>query len=47
MTKDNDDFKKFKDPVIMYAYETWTLRKYEQNKLLIFDSKIPNRIFEP
>lgn len=32
-------------PVIIYGCETWILVKFEQNKLLIFESKILRRIF--
>jgi hypothetical protein len=34
-------------PVVMYGCEVWTLRKSEQNRLLIFERKILRRIFGP
>jgi len=34
-------------PVVMYGCEVWTLRKSDQNRLLIFKRKILRRIFGP
>jgi hypothetical protein len=34
-------------PVVMYGCEVWTLRKLDQNRLLIFERKILRRIFGP
>ncbi|CAI6370121.1 unnamed protein product [Macrosiphum euphorbiae] len=34
-------------PIITYGAETWTLRKTEENKLIIFERKILRKIFGP
>lgn len=34
-------------PVVMYSCDVWTLRKSDQNRLLIFEKKIFRRIFGP
>jgi hypothetical protein len=34
-------------PVVIYAHETWVLKKEIENKLLTFERKILRRIFGP
>jgi hypothetical protein len=32
-------------PVVLYGLETWALRKIEELRLMIFERKVPRKIF--
>jgi hypothetical protein len=34
-------------PVVTYACETWVLKQSDINKLMVFEKKIPRKIFGP
>ena len=34
-------------PVVLYGYETWSLKLREESRLRVFEKRILRRIFEP
>jgi hypothetical protein len=34
-------------PVVLYGYETWSLTLEDENRLRVFENRVPRRIFGP
>ena len=46
MNGDNNVLEEIR-PILTYATETWTMTKNDEKRLIIFERKIPRRIFGP